>query len=412
MSITWRTEKRKLSSLNLRDDNPRFLTAEQEQRLRKSLRKFGYSQLIEVNPDGTVLDGHQRTPLMVAMEEFGAGYEVEVRIPSRPLTQKEWQEYTALKHEGAAGSWDFEALKEWDTEKLLEWGFDEVELEAAGFELGGEEPPAPEPQIDRAAELQEKWQVQRGQVWEVPSKSVAGKCHRVMCGDSTDEGDVERLRVDAVMMVTDPPYGVQYEPLFRERALGAAVRRAGVVANDSQQSWENAFAFFGGDIAYVWHADKQAIQSGLDLIACKFEIKATIIWRKPHSPYGQGHYNYQHEPCWYAVRRNALSHWRGNHKDSTVWDIHLDETVKGEHGTQKPLECMARPIRNHNGDVYDPFLGSGTTIVACEQTKRIGYGMEIEPKYCAVTLERLSQMGLEPRLAAQPPQPPPGGDEN
>ena len=129
MSITWQTEKRKLGSLNLRDDNPRFLTDEQEQRLRGSLRKFGYSQLIEVNPDGLVLDGHQRTPLMVAMKEFGAGYEVEVRVPSRPLTQEEWQEYTALKHQGAAGSWDFEALKDWDTEKLLEWGFTEAELE-------------------------------------------------------------------------------------------------------------------------------------------------------------------------------------------------------------------------------------------------------------------------------------------
>ena len=134
-SITWRTETRTLDSLNLRDDNPRYLTDEQEKRLRGSLHKFGYSQLIEVNPDGTVLDGHQRTPLMIAMEEFGAGYEVEVRVPSRALTQEEWREYTALKHQGAAGSFDFEMLKDWGVGNLLEWGFEEVELEAAGFEL-------------------------------------------------------------------------------------------------------------------------------------------------------------------------------------------------------------------------------------------------------------------------------------
>ena len=127
-SITWRTETRTLDSLNLRDDNPRYLTDEQEKRLRGSLHKFGYSQLIEVNPDGTVLDGHQRTPLMIAMEEFGEGYEVEVRVPSRALTQKEWQEYTALKHQGAAGSFDFEMLKDWGVDNLLEWGFEENQL--------------------------------------------------------------------------------------------------------------------------------------------------------------------------------------------------------------------------------------------------------------------------------------------
>lgn len=221
-----------------------------------------------------------------------------------------------------------------------------------------------------------------------------------MCGDSTNAVDTTVLLDGNVpeLAITDPPYGVDYEPLFRERVLGAADRRAGTVPNDDRQSWRDVFELMHTDVAYVWHADKQAVQSGLDLMGCGFEIRATIIWKKPHSPYGQGHYSYQHEPCWYAVRKGKKSHWIGDRHDSTVWEISLDETASGEHGTQKPVECFARPLRNHQGDVYDPFVGSGTALVAAEQAGRIGYGMEIEPKYCAVTLERLAGMGLDARL--------------
>ena len=250
----------------------------------------------------------------------------------------------------------------------------------------------PGPQIDRADELREKWQTERGQVWEV------GR-HRLMCGDSIAEDDVSILLAGGspILTITDPPYGVDYEPLFRERATGATVRRAGRVANDDIAGWADAWRWVPSDVIYCWHSDRYAIESGIDIQSAGFEIRATIIWRKPHLPFGQGHYSFQHEPCWYAVKDNA--HWVGGASETTVWDIAGDETVAGGHGTQKPLECMARPIRNHEGDVYDPFLGSGTTMVAAEQLGRICYGMEIEPKYVAVTLERMSGMGLEPKLA-------------
>jgi len=141
------------------------------------------------------------------------------------------------------------------------------------------------------------------------------------------------------------------------------------------------------------------ILTGYALQQAGYEIRNQIIWRKPHFPISRGHYTYQHEPCWYGVKKGRTAHWVGDHNASTVWEIALDKNVEGGHSTQKPLECMARPIRNHEGDVYEPFVGSGTTMVAAEQAGRACYGMEIEPKYIAVTLERLAGMGLAPRLS-------------
>lgn len=121
-----------------------------------------------------------------------------------------------------------------------------------------------------------------------------------------------------------------------------------------------------------------------------FEIRNQIIWAKPHFPISRGHYTYRHEPLWYAVRKGATAHWIGDATENTVWNIALDKNVEGGHSTQKPLECMAHPIRNHEGDVYDPFLGSGTTLVACQNLGRRGRGIEISAAYVAVCLERMS----------------------
>jgi len=290
-------------------------------------------------------------------------------------------------------------LADWDVDVLgaldVDLGdmFFESELAELGVDLGEEPAEDPGAQIDKAAELQEKWQTERGQIWQI------GK-HRLMCGDSTSAEDVARLMGGAtpLLMVTDPPYGVDYDPMFRQEALGASVSRAGSVANDDRADWGDAWRLFEGDVLYCWHGMRTATVVGTSLGGAGFEVRAEIIWTKSRVPFGRGHYHAGHESCWYTVRKGATAHWIGDGSESTVWDIRLDETAEGGHGTQKPLECMARPIRNHEGDVYDPFLGSGTTMVAAEQTGRVCYGMEIEPKYCAVTLERMVGMGLEPVL--------------
>lgn len=219
--------------------------------------------------------------------------------------------------------------------------------------------------------------------------------HRLLCGDSTSAKDVGRLlgKRKPFIMATDPPYGVEYHPAWRNEAFEPSDRRTGQVKNDHRVDWTEAYKLFPGHVAYVWHADWHASQTAINLNDSKFEIKTQIIWRKPIFVVSRGHYHWQHEPCWYATRSGGSAKWCGDRSQSTVWDItnRVNDEGKNDHGTQKPVECMARPIRNHGGkddDVYDPFLGSGTTIIAAEQLGRRCYGLEISPAYCDVIVQR------------------------
>lgn len=147
---------------------------------------------------------------------------------------------------------------------------------------------------------------------------------------------------------------------------------------------------------YTWSPPgDHLIRTGQAVEAVGFDIRAQIMWAKPHYVISRAHYPYQHEPCWYAVRKNAEAGWIGPDNESTKWQISLDDNVDGGHSTQKPLECMQRPIRNHKGDVYEPFCGSGTTIIAAENEGRTCYAMEIDPAYIAVILERCTNAGMD-----------------
>lgn len=255
------------------------------------------------------------------------------------------------------------------------------------------------PANDPATTILEKWKVQHGQVWEAGS-------HRIMCGDSTSAPDVFRLLGDDIplLMVTDPPYGVQYSPQWRVKVFGEQKAIGSGVTNDHLIDWTAAFRFFRGDVAYVWHASKFTSDVQRQLMSIGFEIRSQIIWAKHHFAISRGHYHWKHETCWYAVRKGATAKWIGDRKQSTVWEIRsLNAFGRSEarvfHSTQKPEECMARPIRNHDTPVvYDPFCGSGTTLVSCEKNGRSGRGMEISPLNVAVTLDRLVSLGLKPTL--------------
>jgi len=243
---------------------------------------------------------------------------------------------------------------------------------------------------------------------ERPTGIVAGDlfelgAHRLLCGDATAEADVARLLGDVVpfLMVTDPPYGVNYEPTWRDDAGGQfgdgkTVMRGKVTADD-RNDWTAAWALFPGSAAYVWHAARYAADVAVSLLAEGFESRAQIIWRKSHFVLSRGDYHWQHEPCWYVVRKGQTSKWCGDRTQSTIWDIAGMNPAGGNgetklgHGTQKPLECMSRPIRNHGGSddhVYDPFLGSGTTIIAAEQLGRRCFALELTPTYCQMTIDR------------------------
>jgi len=258
--------------------------------------------------------------------------------------------------------------------------------------------------IDKADELREKWGVERGQIWEV------GR-HRLMCGDATSAEDVGGALLAGKkpgLMVTDPPYGVDYDPAWRVKAaeeghLAYAASRIGEVRNDDRADWKEAWDCFPGDVLYSWHPPgATSLVHAKAIEEAGFVLRMQIIWAKSNFPIGRGDYHVRHEPCWYAVRKGQAAHRTEDRTQTTLWQINLDKNVEGGHSTQKPVECMARAIRNHNfPEVYDPFLGSGTTMVAAEQLGRICYGMEIEPKYVAVTLERMSGMGVEPKLAGR-----------
>lgn len=262
-----------------------------------------------------------------------------------------------------------------------------------------------------------RWQVQAGDVWEVPSKRMSGISHRVVCGDATNADVYAAACAGQIpwMMVTDPPYGVTYDPGWRDTELhipmGDALNKmTGTVANDDRAGWEAAYALFGGDVAYVWHASSFIAQVQQDLKAVGFDTRSLIIWVKPNFAISRGDYHWQHEPCWYAVRKGQPARRNDDRTQSTVWQIawlgavgrsrDANDAATG-HGTQKPLECMQRPIRNHvfppGTCVYDPFLGSGTTLIAAEMEGRICCGCELSPGYVAVVLERAWRAGLKPR---------------
>jgi DNA modification methylase len=222
--------------------------------------------------------------------------------------------------------------------------------------------------------------------------------HRLTCGDCTDAGVVEAALAGAKphLMVTDPPYGVDYDPAWREEAarkglIGFSPSALGAVTNDGRLDWSEAWTLFSGNVAYVWHADRFASAVQASVESAGFEIRCQIIWAKTSFAISRGHYNWQHEPCWYAVRKGETGHWHGSKSETTLWNIAREQDRETGHSTQKPVECMRRPIENNSapGDaVYDPFLGSGTTIIACEQTGRACVAIEISAQYCDVAVIR------------------------
>jgi DNA modification methylase len=224
--------------------------------------------------------------------------------------------------------------------------------------------------------------------------------HRLLCGDSTVATDVERVLggVAPHLMVTDPPYGVEYDPAWRdERAqrsptMGKRKDTAtGAVSNDDKSDWREAYALFPGDVGYIWHAHLKSAQVAQSLIESGFVLRQAIIWNKGRIVVGRAHYHWQHEPCWYVVRCGKTGHWAGDRKQSTVWDIEMPRKSETGHSTQKPVECMRRPIENNSSPgqaVYEPFSGSGTTVIAAEMTGRSCHAIEISPAYVDVACKR------------------------
>ena len=393
--INWTLRSFRLDELTDYYKNPRSLSEKEFKQLKTSLDKFGMIDKPIVNADSahTIIGGHQRKHVL----ETTGVKEVECWIPDRELTAREVEELNIRLNKNT-GSWDFDVLaNEFELDDLLDWGFDKGELD---LDLWAEDAPEDvEPQIDKAEELREKWGVETGQLWQLGE-------HRLICGDCTDRAVVDRVMdVQPEIMVTDPPYGVEYDADWRNHALrsnGKPIggRAIGKVENDDRADWQEAYDLFTGGVAYVWHAGNKAHIVAESLIASGFEVIAQIIWAKNNIVISRGNYHPKHEPCWYVVRDGFKREFTEDRTQCTVWEIDKPQKSDTGHSTQKPVECMERPIRNHSFDViYDPFLGSGTTLIACERLGRKCRAVEISPAYVAVAIQRwVDVTGGEPVL--------------
>jgi DNA modification methylase len=242
-----------------------------------------------------------------------------------------------------------------------------------------------------------------GDLFELTSKGLR---HRLICGDSTLSDFVQKLMGDAtpVLMVTDPPYGVNYDPTWRDKINAVHGKRNGLVNNDDIPSWIGAYSLFTGDVLYIWHASTFQDIIMKDISDCGFEMRSQIIWVKSTFVLSRGDYHWQHEPCLYAVKKGKNSNWYGGRNQSTVWEIrglnvfNSNEDTMTAHGTQKPIEAMAKPIMNNTRkgeSIYDPFGGSGTTMVAAHQLGRNCFMVEIDPRYCQMILDRMKKFDPE-----------------
>ncbi|MCU4654491.1 site-specific DNA-methyltransferase [Roseibacterium sp. SDUM158016] len=374
-------EHRSVADLVPFANNARTHSEAQVAQIAASIREFGFNNPVLVDGSNGIIAGHGR---VMAARKLGLAEVPVIKLAHLSETQKRAYILADNRLAEMAG-WDRELLS-LELADLDELGVDLGGLGFDGAELdallghGATDPreeATPESPVDPVSRT--------GDLWVLGS-------HRLLCGDATSPTDVSRLLGDVRphLMVTDPPYGVEYDPDWRNRAGASETKRIGKVMNDDRADWREAWALFPGEVAYVWHGALHATTVAESLVACGFDIRSQIIWAKERHVLSRGHYHWQHEPCWYAVK--GRGHWSGDRTQSTLWQIpSRDQDATTIHGTQKPVECMRRPMLNNSSPgqaVYEPFSGSGSTIIAAETTGRAAYAMELDPAYVDVAVQR------------------------
>jgi len=379
-----KVERRALKTLIPYAKNARTHSPEQVAQIAASMREWGWTNPVLVDEGGEIIAGHGR---VLAAGQLGFS-DVPVMV-AEGWSEAQKRAYALADNQLALNAgWDFDTLadelrglKDWEYDLAL-LGFSDLDALLArgtGKTDPDDVPPLP---ATPTSEI--------GDIW------LLGR-HRLACGDCTEAETVAAALggVKPHLMVTDPPYGVEYDPRWREEAarkglIGFSPSALGAVHNDERLDWSAAWILFAGDVAYVWHAGRHASTVQMSLEAAGFDIRCQLIWAKSSFAISRGHYNWQHEPCWYAVRKGKTGHWRGSKSESTLWEISHTKNETG-HSTQKPVECMRRPIENNSSPgqaVYDPFVGSGTTIIAAEMTGRSCHAIELNPAYVDVAVMR------------------------
>src|SRR5438477_3895034 len=373
-------------------NNPRLHSEADLDKIAASIRKWGWTMPLLVDEQGELISGHARVGAAIILELKSIPV-----IVARGWSEDEKRAYRVADNQLAArATWDSDLLRD----ELQALKFADFDLSSIGFELNELE--------TILAGLGSSGLTDPDSVPEIPDQPVTRPGdgwllgnHRVGCGNSTSAADVAPVLAGSQphLMITDPPYGVEYDPSWRARRNQSGGKLArGKVLNDDRADWHEAYALFPGDVAYVWYGALHGDVVAADLAACGLQRRAQIIWVKQHFILSRGHYHWKHECCWYAVREGKTSHWQGDRTQTTVWEIANNNPFGNRqreqswgHGTQKPVECMRRPIANNSRPgqaIYDPFLGPGTSLIAAEMTGRTCYGLELNPAYVDVILRR------------------------
>ena len=383
--------------------NARKWSADAVAKVASSIRAYGFRQPIVVDKHGVIIIGHLR----LASAKSLRLKEVPVHV-ARDLTPAQVRGLRiADNRTSEESSWNEELLGP-ELADLASLGFD---LGLTGFDVHELDvllrDPLDEEKADQAPPLPEIAATHPGDLW------VCGE-HHVLCADATSAEAVARLLGDRKprLIVTDPPYGISLDSEWRDRAglnsCGPAepsyMKKRTVghtetsISGDTRADWSEAYAHVPSlEAAYVFHASVYTREVLDGLLRIGFLYPQQIIWNKGRTVLTRTHYWYGHEPIWYVRKKNAP--WYGKAgENSTIWDSPSPKFIMGgsdepklDHPTQKPIELMRRPILNHTkrGElVYDPFLGSGTTLAAAELTERTCLGIELDPKYCDVVVQR------------------------
>lgn len=370
-------------------NNARTHNAQQITKLRSSLREFGFINPVIIDREYNVIAGHGR--ILAAKEE---GIEEVPCVFVDYLTPAQKKAYILADNRMAMDAgWDEELLRV-EIEALQAESFD---VGLTGFDekdiaelFAGEDGDAQDDDFDVDEELQKPPVSKSGDVWLLRN-------HRLICGDSTKE-ETYAVLMDgkkANLVVTDPPYNVNYEG------------SAGKIQNDNMENDKfyqflfDAFLNMEKSMAddasiYVFHADTEGLNFRKAFSDAGFYLSGTCIWKKQSLVLGRSPYQWKHEPCLYGWKKKGRHQWYSDRKQTTIWEF--DKPKKnGDHPTMKPIPLIAYPIKNSsmsNCIILDPFGGSGSTLIACEQLGRICHTIELDEKYCDVIVKRyIEQVG-------------------
>lgn len=356
------------------------------EKLKRSLTEFGYVEPVIYNyTTGHVVGGHQR---LKALADLGHT-DVDCVVVELDETREKALNVALNK---ISGEWDESKLAlliadldaaDFDAELT---GFDDDEIQAMIGSLDDDE--VTDDGFDLTAALEAASFVQRGDIWTV------GR-HRLVCGDATNADDVAMLMdgKSANLVLTDPPYNVAFES-----SDGLTIKNDAMRADSFYEFLLTAFTNMAGVLdkggsAYVFHADTEGLNFRKAFIDAGFKLSGCCIWVKDSLVLGRSPYQWQHEPVLYGWKQGAKHKWFADRKQTTIWNF-AKPRKNSDHPTSKPLDLLAYPIRNStqaNAIILDTFAGSGSTLMAAEQTDRIAYLMELDEKYASVILRRYAE---------------------